>query len=66
MNIDESFKDLETIVSRMEKQSQTIEESLEDYNKGMTIIKNLRAELNRVEKEIEVINSQTGEVEDQL
>ena len=65
MNIDESFKELETIVSRMENNPQSIEESLADYDKGMALVKSLKSELSGIEKKIKVINAETGE-EDEM
>jgi exodeoxyribonuclease VII small subunit len=65
MNIDESFKELETIVSRMENNPQSIEEALADYDKGMALVKSLKSELSGIEKKIKVINAETGE-EDEM
>ena len=65
MNIDESFKELETIVSRMENNPQSIEEALADYDKGMALVKSLKSELSGKEKKIKVINAETGE-EDEM
>lgn len=65
MNIDESFKELETIVSRMENNPQSIEEALADYDKGMALVKSLKSELSSIEKKIKVINAETGE-EDEM
>ena len=65
MNIDESFKELETIVSRMENNPQSIEEALADYDKGMALVKSLKSELSGIEKKIKIINAETGE-EDEM
>ena len=65
MNIDESFKELETIVSRMENNPQSIEEALADYDKGMALVRSLKSELSGIEKKIKVINAETGE-EDEM
>lgn len=62
MNIDASFKELEEIVGRMENQTQSIEEALADYQKGIALVKSLRGELNDVEKKIQILNAETGEI----
>ena len=64
MNIDESFKELETIVSRMENNPQSIEDALSDYDKGMALVRSLKAELTGIEKKISIINAETGEEEE--
>lgn len=62
MNIDEHFKELEALVTNMERSNQTIEQALADYEKGMKLVKQLREELTGIEKKIQVINAETGEI----
>ncbi|MCR5742630.1 MAG: exodeoxyribonuclease VII small subunit [Lachnospiraceae bacterium] len=64
MKINEGFEQLEEILSRMEKDDQPIEEAFADYEKGMKLIHELNAKLTDVEKRLLVLNTQTGELEE--
>lgn len=65
MNIDQSFSELEKIIARMEGNNQSIEEALVDYDNGMKLVKQLREELVNIEKKIQIINAETGEVSEE-
>lgn len=52
MNFSEEFANLEKIVDRLEKEKLSIEESMELYEKGMLMTRELQKFLNEAEQKI--------------
>jgi len=51
-NFEESMKDLELIVEKLEKGEQNLEESLQLFEKGVEISKKLNDQLKNAEKKV--------------
>lgn len=61
MTIDQGFEQLGEIMSQMEKEEISLEESFDLYHKGITIVKQLREKLDETEKKIIVLNEEQEE-----
>ena len=59
MNFEQAIKELTEIVNKIEQGQIPLQESIEQYEKGMTLIKHCRESLQKAEKRIEKI-SETG------
>jgi exodeoxyribonuclease VII small subunit len=60
-NIDDAFARLEEIIENMEKRDTSLEESFNLYKEGVLLVKECNDKLDKVEKEISIINS-NGEI----
>jgi exodeoxyribonuclease VII small subunit len=56
MNFEQAIKELTEIVSKIEQGQIPLQESIEKYEKGMTLIKHCREILRKAEKRIEKIS----------
>lgn len=54
-SIEETFKELEAIVEKMENGDSSLEESFASYEAGMKLVKECSARLDKVEKQIMVL-----------
>ena len=54
---EESFGKLEELISQMESGNISLEESFKLYNEGIKLIKNCNSQLDKVEKQIVVLNT---------
>lgn len=61
MKIEESFKELDKIISSLEGGELSLDESFKKYNEGLKLIKNCNAQLDKVEKQIIVIDENEEE-----
>lgn len=61
--IEENFKSLEEIISKLEEGTLTLDESFKLYNEGVKIVKNCNSQLDKVEKQIVIINGSGDEDE---
>ena len=52
MTLAESFQKLDAIVERLESGELTLEESFQNYQKGMTILKECSRKIDLVEKKV--------------
>ena len=64
MKIEERFAELDKIVKELELGEATLEESFELYKKGMDIIKDCNKEIDKVEKQIIVLQNTDSDVEE--
>ena len=55
--LEESFGKLEELISQMESGNISLEESFKLYNEGIKLIKNCNSQLDKVEKQIVVLNT---------
>lgn len=55
-NLEESFDKLDEIIASLEKGDISLEDSFQLYNEGMKLIKNCNAQLDKVEKQIIILN----------
>jgi exodeoxyribonuclease VII small subunit len=58
LSFEESIKELTNIVGRIEQGQIPLQDSLEQYEKGMALIKQCRTILEKAEKRIEKISEQ--------
>ncbi len=56
ISIEESFKMLDKIIEDMESDKCSIEKSIELYEKGMKILNYTSNKIEKIEKEIKVVN----------
>ncbi|GEM_PF-4183876 len=54
---EEQYKELQTIVEGLEKGDVGLEQSIGQFKKGMTILKSLRGQLEKVENELKEIDT---------
>lgn len=55
LSIEEGFKELDKIIDNMDDDKCSIEKSLELYEKGVLILNDLKKKVDKVEKEIKVL-----------
>lgn len=60
MALEESFANLEKIIDQLENGQLSLDESFKMYNEGIKLIKNCNIQLDKVEKQI-IILDQNGE-----
>ncbi len=65
MNFEDSIRELTNIVGKIEQGQIPLQDSIEQYEKGMTLIKHCREILLKAEKRIEKI-SQTEDTEQKV
>ena len=67
LSFEEAIKELTNIVSKIEQGEIALQDSLQQYEKGMALIKHCRTILQKAEKRIEKISSeQTKDAEDNV
>lgn len=55
-NLEESFDKLDEIISILEAGEVSLEKSFQLYNEGMKLVKNCNSQLDKVEKQIIILN----------
>jgi exodeoxyribonuclease VII small subunit len=65
LSIEEGFSQLDQIIRSMEGGGQSLEQAFSDYQKGIAMIRQLELSLADMEKQLEVFNKMTGELETQ-
>ena len=63
MTLEEKFAKLDDTVKKMEQEDITLDESFRIYKEGMQLLKECNEEIDRVEKQVLVINAK-GELEE--
>ena len=67
LSFEEAIKELTNIVGKIEQGQIPLQDSLQQYEKGMDLIKNCRAILQKAEKRIEKITKTEAEqIEDEI
>jgi exodeoxyribonuclease VII small subunit len=64
MSFEDSIKELTNIVGKIEQGQIPLQDSLEQYEKGMALIKQCRGILEKAEKRIEKISEQQNKSQD--
>ena len=64
MKIEERFAELDKIVKELELGEATLEESFELYKKGMDMIKDCNKDIDKVEKQLIVLQNTDSDVEE--
>ena len=59
-SIEENFQNIEDIISNMQKEDITLEQSFDLYNKGLNLIKDCNSQIEKIEEQIKIINEYTG------
>ena len=57
MKIEEAFQELEAIITRLEDKDTSLEEAFKEYKKGVGIVKECNDTLDKVHKQIIVLQS---------
>lgn len=63
MTLEEKFAKLDDTVKRMEQDDITLEDSFRIYKEGMELLKECNEEIDRVEKQVLMINAK-GDLEE--
>lgn len=58
--LEESFDQLEKLITQLENENVSLNESFKLYNEGIKLIKNCNQQLDKVEKQIVVLNEGEG------
>ena len=64
LSFEESIKELTNIVGKIEQGQIPLQDSLEQYEKGMALIKQCRTILEKAEKRIEKISEQESKLQE--
>lgn len=60
LSLEEAFAQIEEVISRLETEEITLEESFIQYNKGMALLAHCNATIDQVEKRVLKINEDGG------
>lgn len=58
MSLEESFEQLDTLIGELQEGELTLEESFKKYEEGMKLIKHCTESIDKVEKKLEIIETQ--------
>lgn len=58
VNIEDNFEQLEDIISKMQSDRITLEQSFELYNKGLQLVQDCNAKIEKIEKQIKIIEGE--------
>lgn len=58
--IEETFEELESILGKLESGESSLEESFQYYEAGIKLVKNCEKQIDKVEKQILVLNEDGG------
>lgn len=56
LSLEQSFKEIEKLMSEMSGSDISLEESFEKYKAGMDLLKHCGEKIDRVEKQIQILN----------
>ena len=59
--VEESFAKLDEIISQLESGALSLDDSFKKYNEGMKLIKSCNQQLDKVEKQIIVLDEDKGD-----
>ena len=62
-DFEKSLKELETIVVRMEKGDQSLDASLKDFERGMTLAQACRSSLDAAEQKVSILIEENGSLQ---
>lgn len=60
LSLEESFEQIEEVIARLETEEITLEESFQEYNRGMKLLQHCNATIDQVEKKVLQINEDGG------
>ena len=58
INLEKLIAELESIVNKMESDDLNVEDSLESYEKGISLIKNAQNKLKKIEQKVEILSKE--------
>lgn len=61
MSIEESFEELDSIIKALENSETPLEEAFKEYERGIKIVRECGASLDKVEKQITVLQGNEDE-----
>lgn len=57
MKIEESFEELEKVISMLEDKNTSLEDAFKEYERGVRLVRECNSSLDKVQKEIIVLQS---------
>ena len=60
LSLEETFEQIEVVIARLETEEITLEESFQEYNRGMKLLQHCNATIDQVEKKVLQINEDGG------
>ena len=63
LSVEEAFEQIRGLLAEMEKEDASLEQSFENYEKGMKLIRYCSAQIDTVEKKVQKLN-EDGSTED--
>ena len=60
LSLEEAFEQIEEVISHLETEEITLEQSFQEYNRGMKLLQHCNATIDRVEKKVLQINEDGG------
>ena len=59
-SLEEAFEQIEEVISHLETEEITLEQSFQEYNRGMKLLQHCNETIDRVEKKVLQINEDGG------
>ena len=53
--IEQNFEEIESIIQNMQEEDVTLDKSFELYNKGLNLVRDCSAHIDKIEKQIQII-----------
>ncbi len=63
MSFEQQYKELQGIVTALETGESSVEEAMGQFKKGMTLLKSLKSQLEKVENELREIDTEVATAE---
>lgn len=60
LSLEEAFAQIEDVIAHLETEEITLEESFQEYNRGMRLLQHCNSAIDRVEKKVLQINEDGG------
>ena len=60
LSLEEAFAQIEEVIAHLETEEITLEQSFQEYNKGMLLLKHCNTTIDQVEKKVLQINENGG------
>ncbi len=60
-NIEDNFKELDEIIEKMQDEDVSLDESFEMYKKGIEIVKDSNDQIEKIEKQIEILEEESDD-----
>lgn len=60
LSLEETLEQIEEVIARLETEEITLEESFQEYNRGMKLLQHCNATIDQVEKKVLQINEDGG------